>query len=131
LPGKKALINSDSKSDIVLMDVSESPIQRPKKSKKPIILERKKRHTIKAQIAVDKINRKIICTAFLGFLKNLKFAYIPKSRHLKILDIRAFRKFMQIRKSPKREVKKPLAKEEKEQRIVSNKSTCGKCNSLD
>ena len=33
LPGKKALLNSDSVSDIVLMDVSESPIQRPKKSK--------------------------------------------------------------------------------------------------
>jgi hypothetical protein len=33
LPGKNALINSDSRHDIVLMDVSESQIQRPPKSK--------------------------------------------------------------------------------------------------
>jgi len=42
LPGKKALINSDSVSDIVLMDVTESPIQRPKKSKKDTTLARRK-----------------------------------------------------------------------------------------
>jgi len=41
LPGKKALINSNSVSDIVLMDVSESPIQRPKKSRKDITQARK------------------------------------------------------------------------------------------
>jgi hypothetical protein len=41
LPGKKALIDSDSEGDIVLMDVSESPIQRPKKSKKDTTPARK------------------------------------------------------------------------------------------
>jgi hypothetical protein len=33
LPGKKDLIDSDSVGNVVLMDVTESPIQRPKKSK--------------------------------------------------------------------------------------------------
>ena len=42
LPGKKALINSDSVIDVVLMDVTESPIQRPKKSKKDTIPARRK-----------------------------------------------------------------------------------------
>jgi hypothetical protein len=41
LPGKKALINRCSECKIVLMDVSESPIQRPKKSKKDTIPARK------------------------------------------------------------------------------------------
>jgi hypothetical protein len=42
LPGKKALINNSSESQIVLIDASESPIQRPKKSRKPTIPERKR-----------------------------------------------------------------------------------------
>ena len=42
LPGKKVLINNDSVIDIVLMDVTESPIQRPKKSKSVTTLVRKK-----------------------------------------------------------------------------------------
>jgi hypothetical protein len=41
LPGEKALINSDSRRDIVLMDVSESQIQSPPKSKKDTIPARK------------------------------------------------------------------------------------------
>lgn len=42
LPGKKALSDKDSKYDTILIDVTETPIQRPKKIKKNIILERKK-----------------------------------------------------------------------------------------
>jgi hypothetical protein len=41
LPGKKALIE-DKGLQIVLLDVTESPVERPKKSKKPIIQVRRK-----------------------------------------------------------------------------------------
>ena len=41
LPGKKALIESDPECELVLMDVTESPIQRPKKSKNATTQERK------------------------------------------------------------------------------------------
>jgi hypothetical protein len=61
LPGKKALMENDSSCDVVLADVSESPIQRPKKSQKASIPERKKRHTLKAQIVVSKAHHKILC----------------------------------------------------------------------
>lgn len=37
LPGKKALLNMDSKLETVLIDATESPIERPKKSKNSII----------------------------------------------------------------------------------------------
>ena len=42
LPGKKALLKSNANYDIMLIDASESPIQRPKKNKKDFILARKK-----------------------------------------------------------------------------------------
>lgn len=38
LPGKKALKPSDTLIEVILVDVSEQPIERPKKSKKSIIV---------------------------------------------------------------------------------------------
>ena len=34
LPGRKALVKSDMDYEVILIDASESPIQRPKKDKK-------------------------------------------------------------------------------------------------
>lgn len=42
LPGKKALVKSDTEYEIVLIDATESPIERPKKSKSNIIQEKRK-----------------------------------------------------------------------------------------
>lgn len=41
LPGRKALLKSDVEFEIVLVDASESPIQRPKKDKNSTTLARK------------------------------------------------------------------------------------------
>jgi hypothetical protein len=42
LPGKKALLESGMEYEVVLIDATESPIERPKKSKNTSILERRK-----------------------------------------------------------------------------------------
>lgn len=42
LPGKKALLKSDYEFEVVLVDVTESPIERPKKNKKNITPEKRK-----------------------------------------------------------------------------------------
>lgn len=42
LPGKKALLKSDIEYETILIDVTESPIERPKKNKNCSILARKK-----------------------------------------------------------------------------------------
>jgi len=41
LPGKKDLVKSDVNYEIVLVDASETPIERPKKNRKSITLARK------------------------------------------------------------------------------------------
>jgi hypothetical protein len=41
LPGKKALYGDDSEVEVVLVDVTESPVERPKKIKKDIIVEKR------------------------------------------------------------------------------------------
>lgn len=42
LPGRKSLVKSDVEYDIVLIDATETPIERPKKSKNTSIQARKK-----------------------------------------------------------------------------------------
>jgi hypothetical protein len=42
LPGKKTLLSADFNIDVVVIDVTESPIERPKKNKNYITVARKK-----------------------------------------------------------------------------------------
>ena len=73
LPGKKVLLEPESDIKSVLIDVSECPIERPKKKKNPknrknlqrgYYSGKKKKHTIKSQIVVDKKSELILCTEF-------------------------------------------------------------------
>lgn len=61
LPGKKALLG-DIEIEIALVDVTKSPIERPKKQCE-WYSGKKKRHTIKTQLIVNRQTGKIICTA--------------------------------------------------------------------
>lgn len=42
LPGRKVLLKSDMEYELVLIDATESPIERPKKNKNDTILEKRK-----------------------------------------------------------------------------------------
>ena len=42
LPGRKALLKSDIEYDVILIDATESPVERPKKNKNDITLEKRK-----------------------------------------------------------------------------------------
>ena len=64
LPGKKELLKPDAQYEIVLVDATEFPIERPKRGQKFYYSGKKKRHTTKSQIVVNKYDKTIICTAF-------------------------------------------------------------------
>ncbi len=64
LPGRKALLKSDVEYEVVLIDATETPIERPKKKQKYFYSGKKKKHTLKSQVVVDKKSQQIICTAF-------------------------------------------------------------------
>lgn len=77
LPGKKQVYQNAYEWNVVLMDVAETPIERPKKTT-PVLqcgksrestlatycLGKKKRHTLKTQLLVDQMTGRILCTAF-------------------------------------------------------------------
>jgi hypothetical protein len=63
LPGKKALLKSDAEYEVIFVDATETPVERPKKQRN-WYSGKKKRHTVKTRVVVDKKSRQIICTAF-------------------------------------------------------------------
>jgi len=57
--GKRELLSINT-DHVILIDATESPIQRPKKRQKRFYSGKKKKHTIKTQLVVDKASGKII-----------------------------------------------------------------------
>ncbi len=79
LPGKKALRESELAVEIVVVDATEVPTQRPRSAPKktaPLLQRQKeaphpKRHTQKAQVVVRKSDKRLLCTAFAPPLHRL------------------------------------------------------------
>lgn len=64
LPGKKQLHQSAYEWKILVLDVTETPIERPKKQQRRYYSGKKKRHTLKTQVVVEQRTGEIICTAY-------------------------------------------------------------------
>src|SRR5580704_5045267 len=60
LPGRKAVAASNRAFDVVLIDATETPIERPKKQRR-YYSGKNKRHTLKTQLVVEKSTRRILC----------------------------------------------------------------------
>ena len=64
LPGRKQLLKSDMEYEVVVIDATETPIQRPKKSKNNSTQVRKSDIPSRTQLIVDKKTTEIICTSY-------------------------------------------------------------------
>ncbi|UZQ29222.1 MAG: IS5 family transposase [Spiroplasma phoeniceum] len=62
--GKKALINDYFNDKTIIIDATETPIQRPKKRQKQSYSGKKKKHIIKTQVIIEQETEKIIATSF-------------------------------------------------------------------
>ncbi|WCR53231.1 MAG: hypothetical protein PG981_000253 [Wolbachia endosymbiont of Ctenocephalides orientis wCori] len=63
LPWRKEVLKSDMEYEVLVIDATETPVERPKKQKR-FYSGKKKKHSIKTQIIAEKENKKIICTSF-------------------------------------------------------------------
>lgn len=61
LPGKKALLESNSEIEVIVVDVSEQEIERPKKKQKSYYSGKQGYHTLKSQVVADQKSEQIIC----------------------------------------------------------------------
>jgi hypothetical protein len=64
LPGKKALMRGFGRPEVVVMDVTETPIERPKRRQRRFYSGKKKHHTLKCQLILERETGEIICTFF-------------------------------------------------------------------
>lgn len=64
LPGKKALLKGLNQPEVVVMDVTETPVERPKRKQQEFYSGKKKRHTLKSQLIINQETGEIICTFF-------------------------------------------------------------------
>jgi len=72
LPGKKQRVRGFAPPEVVVMDVTETPIERPKRRQRQFYSGKKKQHTLKCQIILERDTGKIICT-FFGSGRNHDF----------------------------------------------------------
>ena len=61
LPGKKKLLNSSLEDNLIIMDVMESPIEKPKKRQKGFYSGKQGEHTLKTKVILEQKSEKIIC----------------------------------------------------------------------
>lgn len=61
LPGKKQLWKMSSEEDVVVMDVTESPIEKPHIGQKRFFSGKQGEHTLKTQVIIHQKSRQIIC----------------------------------------------------------------------
>jgi hypothetical protein len=136
LPGKKELLKSNIEYEVILINASESPIERPKKrirnkeriknrnnKQKHYYSGKKKRHTLKSQIVVDKKSKKIICTACCNgkkhdfkLFKESKVRWTSDCCEVTDSGYTGIKKIQKNSKLPKKSSKNnPLTKSDKEE----------------
>ena len=64
LAGKKRLVQGFGTPQVVVMDVTETPIERPKHRQRQFYSGKKRRHTLKCQIVLELESGLIVCTFF-------------------------------------------------------------------
>ena len=64
LPGKKHLLTNPDPPKTITVDVSESPIELPRRYQKRFYSGKKKRHTLKIQLVALQHTQQIVCTAY-------------------------------------------------------------------
>lgn len=64
LPGKRQLVRGFGQPSVVVVDVTETPIERPKHHQRWFYSGKKKKHTLKCQLVIEQATGRIICTFF-------------------------------------------------------------------
>ncbi|MBW1242167.1 MAG: IS5 family transposase [Spiroplasma poulsonii] len=128
LAGKKALINDYFNDKTIIIDATETPIQRPKKGQKQSYSGKKKKHTIKTQVIIEQETKKIIATSFSLGKKHdyalFKESKIPILKNTKLIVDSGYQGIQKNHNNvliPTKKTKKnPLNKEQKQyNRLVS------------
>jgi hypothetical protein len=122
IQGKKFLLKAEEKPELIVMDVTETPIQRPKTKQKQFYSGKKKYHTLKCQLIINQETKAIICI-FCGqgrchdfsLFKASKIHFFPETKCLQDSGYQGIQKYHSNSYTPKKKTKNgQLSKLEKD-----------------
>jgi hypothetical protein len=122
LPGKKELLKMSSHEDLVVMDVMESPIEKPSKGQKRFFSGKQKEHTLKTQVVVRQKSGQVICLGHgKGRIHDFRLFKTSGVRFGELLQVIAdkgyqgIKKIHQLSETPIKKLKgKKLTKDQKQ-----------------
>ena len=79
LLGKKQLLDPEFVAKLVVVDATETPIERPKKGQKRFYSGKKKRHPLKSQLVVDPVTKAVIWVVLQLLLEDKQSSSLPRS----------------------------------------------------
>ena len=114
LPGKKELWKMSSQENLVVMDVMESPIEKPQKGQKKFFSGKQREHTLKTQVIIHQRSSKIIClghgTGRIHDFRLFKDSGIKFGQLLKVIADKGYQGIVKIHKLSQTPIKKPKDK---------------------
>ncbi|MBD2214384.1 IS5 family transposase [Nostoc linckia FACHB-104] len=114
LPGKKELWKMASQENLVVMDVMESPIERPSKGQERFFSGKQGEHTLKTQVIIHQKSTAIICLAHgLGKIHDFKLFKTSGVRFgelLKVIADKGYQGITKIHQLSETPIKKPKGK---------------------
>ncbi|MEH2218465.1 MAG: IS5 family transposase [Nostoc sp.] len=114
LPGKKELWKMSSQEDLVVMDVMESPIERPHIGQKRFFSGKQGEHTLKTQVVIHQKTSQIICLAHgLGRIHDFRLfknSGIKFGELLKVIADKGYQGINKIHQLSETPIKKPKGK---------------------
>ena len=130
LPGKKKLLDNSLGEKLILMDVMETPIERPKKHQKRFYSGKQREHSLKTQVVLGEKTGKIICLAHeKGRTHDFKLFKKSQTRFhqlLRVIGDKGYQGITKIHENSETPIKKPrggkLTKQQKEYNRQLNRS---------
>ena len=121
LPGKKALLESNSEIEVIVVDVSEQEIERPKKKQKSCYSGKQGYHTLKSQVVADQKSEQVICVRCekgrVHDFRLWKESRIGLNKEIEILGDKGYQGIQKIHQNSqiphKKKKKEKLSKEQK------------------
>ena len=111
LPGKKELWKMSSEEDLVVMDMMESPIERPKIGQKRFFSGKQGEHTLKTKVVIHQKTSQIIClTHGLGRIHDFrlfKSSGIKFGELVKVIADKGYQGINKIHQLSETPIKKP------------------------
>ena len=114
LPGKKKLLESSLNEKLIVMDVMESPIEKPQKYQKSFFSGKQKEHTLKTQIIIEQKTLKILCLRHgkgkIHDFQIFKTSGIKINKLVKIIADKGYQGISNIHELSETPIKKPKGK---------------------